>query len=112
MITMQIATVSFDRGDEAPDWTQTDIHRLQEVVMAVLRRHFGGYDRAAVAQAEYEQVQAAVAAADGATLFGATETMRAALAAHPKATEWAAFKLTAAEAIEPYCFSIRFTANN
>jgi len=78
--------------------------------MTMLHRHFDGYDRAAEAQAEYERVRAAIEAVDGASLFGATEVMRAALAAHPKAQDWVAFKLAAAEGIAPLGFSIRFTA--
>ena len=109
---MGIATISFDRCDEAVNWDQADIHWLQEAVMVALDQCFGGYDRAAEAQAEYYRVRAALDADGGATLFGATEAMRAGLAAHPKAREWAAFEMTAAKGIAPFCFSIRFTAND
>ena len=105
---IQIATISFDRCDDEVDWDRTDIHGLQESVMVALDGHFVGYGEAAEAQREYGRVKDSIDAG-GATLFGAMEAMRAGLAAHPKAREWASFELTAAEGISPFCFTIRFT---
>lgn len=106
---MPIATISFDRCDEAVDWNQTDIHGLQEAVMIVLDSHFSTYEKAAEAQQEHSRVLADIDADSTMTLFGAAEAMRAGLMAHPKAFEWSAFEAEAAAEVAPFWFSIRFT---
>ena len=76
--------------------------------MTALGRHFASYGTAAAAQRDFGRLTAFIEA-DAPTLFGAHEALRAGLAAHPDAHEWAAFERDAAEGIAPVRFSIRFT---
>ena len=104
-----IATVAFDRCDDATDGRQLDAIGLQDIVMAALGRQFTAYRSAAEAQTAYRRVQAAAREDEGLTLFGAAEAMRAGLTANPEALRWSAFEQEAAAAIAPTSFSIRFT---
>jgi hypothetical protein len=106
---MEIATITFDRRDTQADCNQADLYSLQEFVLVALDRHFGGYALAAAAQEEYRRVKADIEA--DTNLFGADAALRAGLAAHPEAREWADFEQEAAAGIEPFCFSIRFRSS-
>jgi hypothetical protein len=105
-VVMAIATMTFDGGETETNCGQIDIESLQDFVVTALERHFDGYAAAAAAQEQYKRVKADIEA--NANLFGTAEAMRAGLAAHPEALEWAAFEQEATVGIEPYCFSIRF----
>lgn len=109
---MAIATVSFDRIDEAVNWDQTDIHGLQETVLVALGRHFPTFNEAADAQAQHRKVRTKVEGDSTLNLFSMNEAFRAAVHADSRALEWEAFVRDATADIAPFCFSIRFSVND
>lgn len=106
---MPVATISFNQGEQSQGGNWADIYGLADSVTAVLDRHFSSYDQAASAQEEYRRVLADIDADTSLPLFGASEAIRASLAAHPMALAWSEFETEAAGKINPARFSIRFT---
>jgi hypothetical protein len=53
---MTIATITLDRLD-SPDFPETEVERLQDIIVSGLYEHFGTFNDAARAQAEHRYGQ-------------------------------------------------------
>jgi hypothetical protein len=109
---MIIATVSFDRTDEAVNWDQADIQGLQDTVLTALHRHFPTFGNAAGAQTEHRKARSKVEGDSTLHLFSMNEAFRAAVHASRPALAWESFVRDATAGIAPFCFSIRFNVTD
>lgn len=93
---MTTVTISYLFTPPEYDGRADDIEALQDSIIHALDYHFPDWEDAAAALDDYRLAEAEAQESGG--LFSAGESWRLALAAHPRAAEWAQFLDTARDA--------------